>query len=89
MADSAGSTVMGEILLALVPSFLIRSSSFLQVTRTAIKAWMSLNLGGISPLTVELAAVERLKKTYKLVSTIAPSFLFGSSSFLQVTRETI
>ena len=72
-----------------MPSFLIGSSSFLQVTRTIIKAWMSLNFGGISPLTAELAALERLKKTYKLVSTLGPSFLFGSSSFLQVTRETI
>ena len=72
-----------------MPSFLIGSSSFLQVTRTTIKAWMSLNFGGISPLTAELAALERLKKTYKLVSTLVPSFLFGSSSFLQVTRETI
>ena len=71
-----------------MPLFLIGSSSFLQVTRTTIKAWMSLNFGGISPLTAELAALERLKKTYKLVSTLAPSFLFGSS-FLQVTRETI
>ena len=66
-----------------MPSFLIGSSSFLQVTRTTIKAWMSWNFGGISPLTAELAALECLKKTYKLVSTLAPSFLFGSSSFLQ------
>ena len=65
------------------------SSSFLQVTRTTVKAWMSLNFGGILSLTAELAAFERLKKTYKLVSTLTPSFLFGSSSFLQVTRETI
>ena len=50
---------------------------------------MGLNFGGISPLTAELAALERLKKTYKLVSTLASSFLFGSSSYLQVTRETI
>ena len=81
--------IVGKILLALVPSFLIGSSSFLQVTRTTIKAWMNLNFDGISRLTAELAALERLKKTYKLVSTLAPSFLFGSSSFLQVTRETI
>ena len=57
-----------------MPSFLIGSSSFLQVTRTTIKAWMNLNLGGISPLTAELAALEHLKKTYKLGSTLAPSF---------------
>ena len=80
---------MGKILLALVPSFLIGSSSFLQVTRTTIKAWMSLNFGGILLLTAELAALEHLKKTYKLVSTLAPSFLFGSFSFLQVTRTNI
>ena len=83
-------TYNGENLVStLVPSFLIGSSSVLQVTRTTIKAWMSLNFGGMSLLTAELAALERLKKTYKLVSTLAPSFLFGSSSFLQVTRETI
>ena len=64
-----------------MPSFLIGSSSFLQVTRTTIKAWMSFNFGRISPLTAELAALEHLKKTYKLVSTLAPSFLFRSSSF--------
>ena len=29
--------------------------------RTCIKAWMSLNLGQIRPLTMELAALERLK----------------------------
>ena len=29
--------------------------------RTCIKAWMSLNLGQIPPLTMELAAIERLK----------------------------
>ena len=29
----------------LAPSFLIGSSSFLQVSRTCIKAWMSLNFG--------------------------------------------
>ena len=63
-----------------MPSFLI-GSSFLQVTRTTIKAWMSFNFGGISPLTAELAVLEHLKKTYKLVSILAPSFLFRSSSF--------
>ena len=63
------------------------SSSYLQVTRTSIKAWMSLNLGRISPLASELVALERLKKCH--VSTLAPSFLIGSSSFLQVTRTSI
>ena len=74
----------------LAPSFLIGSSSFLQVTRTIIKAWMGSNLGKIPPLTSELAALERLKKmSYNLVSTLAPSFLIRSSSYLQVTRTSI
>ena len=51
---------------------------------------MSSNLGGIPPLTSELVAFERLKKSNnKLVSNLAPLFLIGSSSFLQVTRTTI
>ena len=41
--------------------FLIGSFSYLQVMRTCIKAWMSLKLGQIPPLTMELAALERLK----------------------------
>ena len=36
---------------------------------------MSLSFGGIPPLTAELAVLERLKTTYKLVSTLVPSFL--------------
>ena len=45
----------------LVPSFLDGSSSFLQITRTIIKAWMDLNFGKIPSLTSELAALERQK----------------------------
>ena len=37
----------------LVPSFLDGSSSFLQITRPTIKAWMSLNFGKIPSLTSE------------------------------------
>ena len=40
---------------------LIRSFSYLQVTRTYISAWMSSNFGQIPLLTTELAALERLK----------------------------
>ena len=40
---------------------LIRSSIYLQVTRTCIKSWTSSNFGQIGPLTTELAALERLK----------------------------
>ena len=63
--------------------------------RTIIKSRMSSKFGPIRPRTAELAALERLKKipwTYNgrnVVSTLAPSFLIGSSSFLQVTRATI
>ena len=45
----------------LVPSFFDVSSSFLQVTRSTIKAWIGLNFGKIPSLTSELAALERLK----------------------------
>ena len=45
----------------LVPSFSNGSSSFLQVTRSAMKAWMGLNLGEIPSLTSELTALEHVK----------------------------
>ena len=45
----------------LVPSFSNGSSSFLQVTRSAIKAWMGLKFGKIQSLTTKLAALERVK----------------------------
>ena len=38
--------------------FLIRSFLYLQVTRTCIKSWTSLNFGQMGPLTTELAAHE-------------------------------
>ena len=43
------------------PSFLNQSSSFLQVTRTCMKAWMSSNFGQIPTPTPELSALARLK----------------------------
>ena len=45
----------------LVFSFLNGSSSFLQITRTTIKAWISLNVCQIPSPTTELAGLERLK----------------------------
>ena len=42
-------------------SFLIGSSSFLQVARTRIKAYLSSNFGQIMPLPRELAAHQSLK----------------------------
>ena len=55
-----------------------------------MKAWTSLNFGKICSLTTELIALECLKKSMNIVgTTLAPLFLFGSSSFLQVTGITI
>ena len=45
----------------LVQSILDGSSLFLQVSRSTIKVWMSLNYGKIPSLTLELAALEHLK----------------------------
>ena len=79
----------------LAPSFLICSTLFLQVTRTIIKSRMGSRFGIIRLGTYELAALERLEKSYRLimgvnvVTTLVPSFLDGSSSFLQITRPTI
>ena len=50
-----------NVVTTLVPSFLDGSSSFLQITRPTIKAWMNLNFGKIPSLTSELAALERQK----------------------------
>ena len=79
----------------LAPSFLIGSSLFLQVTRTTIKSRTGSKFRKIGPGTYELAALEHLEKsllTYNgrnVVTTLVPSFLDGSSSFLQITRPTI
>ena len=76
----------------LPPSFLIRSSSFLHVTRTTISSRMNSNLNQIRSRTVELAALERLEKTYNgrnAVATLSPLFLTGSSSLLRVLRTCI
>ena len=46
--------LLDNFVSTLVPSFLIGSFSLLQVTRTTIKACMSLNLKYNQPQTVEL-----------------------------------
>ena len=50
-----------NVVTTLLPSFLDGSSLFLQVTRTTLKAWLSLNFDKIPSLTTELAALEHLK----------------------------
>ena len=47
----------------LAPSFVIGSSSYLQVKRTTIISLTSSNLGQIRPRTAVLAALERLEKS--------------------------
>ena len=54
--------LMYNVVNTLAPSFLIGSSSFLQVKRTTIKAWTSSKFDQIRPWTAELAALERLEK---------------------------
>ena len=47
----------------LAPSFLIGSSSYLQVTRTFIASRTSSKFGQIGQRTAEVAALERLEKS--------------------------
>ena len=56
-----------KIVTTLVHSFLDGLSSFLQITRPTIKAWMSLNFGKIPSLTSELAALGHLKTQWILL----------------------
>ena len=52
-----------NVVSTLAPLYLI-ASSFLQVMRSTIKAWMSSNLCRIPPWTMELAALECGKSIY-------------------------
>ena len=45
----------------------IRSSLFLQVTMTAMKAWMGSKFGKIGPGIAEYATLERLKNLHSLI----------------------
>ena len=71
--------------------FLIRSFSYLQVMRTYIKAYMSLDFGQIPPLTTELAALERLKnRCHHVISVdIDPIFfkLAGNKDMHNIMNE--
>ena len=51
----------------LVLLFLNRSYSFLQIRRTTIKAWMSLNSAKIPSPIMELATLEHLKNSLIMV----------------------
>ena len=53
--------IIGKMVFPLFLLFLIGSFWYFHVTRTSIKAWMSSNFRQIRLLTMELAALERLK----------------------------
>ena len=57
--------------------FFIRSFLYLQVTRTCITSQTSSNFGQIGPLTTELAALERLKISHRLI--MGKSYFHASS----------
>ena len=59
----ASEKLLYNVVITLAPSFLIGSSSYLQVTRTSITSRTSLKFGQIGPRTAELAALERLEKS--------------------------
>ena len=64
--DSSHSVIIMEnVVNTLAPSFLIGSSSYLQVTRTYITSRTSSKFGQIGPRTAELAALRRLEKSPK------------------------
>ena len=71
--------------------FMIRSFSYLQVMRTYIKAYMSLDFGQVPPLTTELAALERLKnRCHHIISVdIDPIFfkLAGNKDMHNIMNE--
>ena len=59
----ASEILMYNVVTTLAPSFLIGSSSYLQVMRTSITSRTSSKFGQIGPRTAELAALERLEKS--------------------------
>ena len=62
--DSSHLSYNGEnVVVTLATSFLIGSSSFLQVTRTTITSRTNSNFGQVRPQIAELADLERLEKS--------------------------
>ena len=78
------------VVATLAPSILIGSSSYFKVTRIAITSRVNSNFSQIGPVTAELSALDYVKKSiFSVVATLAPSFLFRYSLFLEVTRTSI
>ena len=59
--------LMYNVVNILAPSFLIGSSSFLQVMRTTIKSWTSSKFDQILPWTAVIPAIERQEKPHRLI----------------------
>ena len=59
----ASEKLLNNVVSTIAPSFLIGSSSYLQVMRTSITSRTSLKFGQIGSRTAELAALERLEKS--------------------------
>ena len=59
----ASEILMYNVVTTFTPSFLIGSSSYLQVMWTSIRSQTSSKFGQIGPRTAELAALERLEKS--------------------------
>ena len=92
-ADSSYRVIMGKKSCQHSSTFIF--DMILILATTSITSRTSSKFGQIGPRTLELAAfdcLEKSPKTYNgenVVNTLAPSFLIGSSSFLQVIRTTI
>ena len=86
---------MNNVVTTLGSSFLIGIFFILAGNKYTHKISDGLKFSQIRPWTVELATLEHLEKFPKtdngrnVVTTLAPSFLNGSSSFLQIRRTTI
>ena len=72
----------------LVLSILKWSSTSLQIRRTTIKAWMSLDFGKIPSLTTELAVIEHLKNQWIMLWPVFIS-AFISSPWPKATDDLI
>ena len=61
---------MYNVVNTLAPSFLLETSSFLQVTKTNIKSQMCSKISQFPPWTAEIAALDQLKKSFTYLRTI-------------------
>ena len=83
--ESSHRVIMEKTVSTFSQLFFIRSFSYLQVMITCMRTQRCLHFGLLRPLTAELAALERLKNSHRLIMgrTMSPLFL-RSFSYLQV-----